>query len=325
MRISIGVLLLTNSSYAHEVSQRVVGYSDNVGESRQLYQLEGILEPLPSQQLALSANVESVRRDDQDDVYMQDHFPEGRREKRGVSGFAKQTWFKLNETREQAAWQSDGVTTTKSYSFGVSRWVFQETLQLGVDGTRYETDRPESSILDYDGEQVVMGPQVTSNVFAVSSKWLATSTTIILAEYDRVYTDERPPLYGYKLGVRQFIPSWEAAVHSSVTRVINLGDLSKESNDGELSGWAADIAFLKTLWKEAYARVGYRFYREDEFTRAYGDHQVFASDSASCGFVTPVPLLDSKKQIRLSANYTRYISNNAVNAQVGELGLTSVF
>lgn len=330
-----GASLMSHPSvFASEVMQRVGGYSGDAGnETRSAAALGGSITQRPlfdgaisSGSYDLQAGVEQIAvKDFAKDKYMSEYFPNGVRENRSASLNTSQTIRKLTDVRLGGNWLSDNVTTTRTASAGVGRWWFHDTIQTNVDVSKTETNGPTISILDLDSETINLGPKVASGGGTFSLKHLATPTTIWGASWTRIDASNRPPLNAYGLNGKQFIPAWSAAIHGSVTRIINTGEVDTTTSSGSLTGIQSEWAFLKTLWDGGASRVAYRFVREDEQTRAYGDHMLYGADSYSMGFTQDIKKgVISDRPLQAHVVATRYISN-AGGAVLGEAGLTTKF
>lgn len=319
---------------ADEVMQRLGGYSsDASAETHSAATIGGEITQRPllngnisSGAYDLEAGIEQVTfKDISHDNYMKENFPSGTRENRSVSLNTTQTIRKLTDLRLGANWLSDSVTTTKTFSGGIGHWWFHDTIQTNVDISKTQTDGTAVSILDYDQREVILPPQVNSGGGTLSVKHLATPTTVWGASWTRIDATNRPPLNAYALNGKQFIPAWDAAIHGSVARVINTGDVGLDTSSGSLTGTQSEIAFLKNLWQGAASRVAYRFVREDEQTRAYGDHLLYGADSYSLGMSQEVKKgVVTDRPLKVHAVATRYLSNSG-GAFLGEAGLTTKF
>ncbi len=333
--VAFGAALVSPSlCFASEVMQRVGGYSgDSGGETRSAAALGGSITQKPMFDGALSsgsydlqAGVEQISvKDISHDKYMGEYFQNGVRENRSASLNTTQTIRKLTDLRLGANWLSDTVTTTRSASGGMGHWWFHDTIQTNIDVSKTETNGPTVTILDLDSEAINLGPKVSSGGGTFSVKHLATPTTIWGASWTRIDATDRPVLNAYGLNGKQFIPAWSAAIHGSISRIINTGTIENTTSSGSLTGTQSEWAFLKTLWDGAAARVAYRFVREDEQTRAYGDHLLYGADSYSLGMTQDIKKgVISDRPLQAHVVATRYISN-AGGAFLGEAGLTTKF
>ena len=323
-----------SQAFADEVMQRVGAYStDQSAETRSAATLGGEITQRPlfdgaisSGTYDLEAGVEQVAiKDISHDKYMEAYFPNGTRENRSVSLNTSQTIRKLTDVRLGGNWLSDSVTTTRTMSGGVGQWWFHDTIQTNLDLSKTQTNGPIVTILDYDQKAINLPPLVNSGGGTFSVKHLATPTTVWGAGYTRIEASNRPQLAAYTLNAKQFIPAWSAAVHGSVARIINTGEIGEETTTGSMTGVQSEVAFLKNLWDGAATRVAYRFVREDEQTRAYGDHLLYGADSYSMGLTQDIKKgVLTDRPLKVHAVATRYLSN-AGGAFLGEAGLTTKF
>lgn len=321
-------------AHANEVMQRLGGYSTDAStETRSSAALGGSITQRPlfdgtvsSGSYDVEAGVEQVTiKDIAHDKYMTENFPNGYRENRSVSLNTTQTIRKLTDLRLGGNWLSDTVTTTRTASGGVGHWWFHDTIQTNIDVSKTQTNGPIVTILDYDHQAINLGPQVASGGGTVSVKHLATPTTVWGAGWTRVESTNRPKLDAYSINGKQYIPAWTAAVHGTAARIINTGETGLDSTSGSMTGVQAELAFLKTLWEGGASRVAYRYAREDEQTRAYGDHLLYGADSYSVGMTQSIKKgVVTDRPLMVHAVATRYISN-AGGAFLGEAGLTTKF
>lgn len=323
-----------SSVMAHEVGQRLGGYKASDGESRSAGGMSGTIDhgafgssPLTSASYNVDAGVERIRYDSiVGNKYMEENFPTGSKIQKNASLNTSHTVQKLTDVRVGGTWSSDNVTSSKSASAGMGHWWFSDTIQTNLDVSRTVTDRPYDFILDYDAERIDLSPQVNSGGATVAIKHLATPTTIWGTSYTRVESSDRPRLDAYSAQIKQFIPAWAASVHGTVTRIINTGTVSTNTTSGSLAGSQAELAFLKSLWQGASSRIAYRFVREDEHTRAYGDHLVYGADSYTAGISQDIRKgVITDRAMTASAVATRYMSNGGLGATAGEAGLAVKF
>lgn len=332
--IVVSFVTLDGVVFANEVMQRIGAYStDQSTETRSAATLGGEMTQRPlfdgaisSGTYNLEAGIEQVAiRDISHDKYMEAYFPNGTRENRSVSLNTNQTIRKLTDVRLGGNWLSDSVTTTRTMSGGVGQWWFHDTIQTNLDLSKTQTNGPIVTILDYDQKAINLPPLVNSGGGTFSIKHLATPTTVWGAGYTRIESSTRPQLSAYTLNAKQFIPKWSAAVHGSVARIINTGSVGEETTTGSMTGVQSEIALLKTLWDGGATRVAYRFVREDEETRAYGDHLLYGADSYSLGLTQDVKKgLLTDRPLKVHAVATRYLSNSG-GAFLAEAGLTTKF
>ncbi|MCX6125594.1 MAG: hypothetical protein NTV34_12745 [Proteobacteria bacterium] len=332
--VAVTIAAASSPVLGNEVTQRVGGYHSTDGESRATGSLGGTLErgafgtsSVSSASYNIDAGVEKIRITNlADDRYMQDYFPEGSRLQRSVALGTSHTINKLTDFRLGGNWNSDLVTKTKSISGGVGHWWRQDTIQTNLDFSRTILDRPDSYVLDYDRETVLLTPKVTSGGATFSFKHLATPTTIWGGSYTRVDSSDRPRLHAFGAQVKQFIPALTASIHGAFTRIVNTGPVTTQTTSGSLAGIQAEVAVLKSLWQGAAGRAAYRYAREDEERRAFGDHVVHGADSYTLGLSQDINKgILTDRPVTASVVGTRYITNGGVSASLGEAVLAVKF
>lgn len=343
MRILLILLLLTVTSHqslANSWRQRASSYSDDVGVIRQRYKVDMNIEQahtggsLTAINYAASASMEQFTKDSiKDDEYMQEVYGSNRRNTGAGSIGISQTWNKLTDTRVMGAYSSDKVMRARTGGLGISRWVWHENLQIGFDVSRTIVEAPVFEVLGADSDVVAAPPLVTSTGTSLSTKMLATPTTVTLLNWSHIEKNDRPPTNIYSGGIKQFIPFTESAVHLDVARAFNRGRVTTESTYGEVDAWISDLAFLQSLWKDASVRLGYRYYKEDETTRVEGNEYVRGSDLISIGFAQRL----TKRQIEtlaapvsLEVSAARYTTNeletgSKIAANIYEVGMSAQF
>jgi hypothetical protein len=318
---------------AHEINQRVGGYKASDGQVRSNGGLSATINrtyssaPISSASYTLDGAYETITVEDiSEDKYMSESFPEGFRSQRSVNLSTSHTFDKLTDFRFGGGVTSDLRTKSRNWSSGIGHWWFHETIQTNIDFSRTVVDRPYSYILDYDAETIDLPAHVNSGGGSLSFKHLATPTTMWGGAYARVESSDRPRLDSYSLMIRQYIPVLTASVQGNAARLLNTGPVGLETATGSLAGVQFEFAVMKSLWDGASGRAGYRYAREDEFTRAYGDHLVQGSDSYSLGISQDIKKgVLADRALTVSANGTRYITNIGVAATLGEAGLSVKF
>lgn len=322
---------------AHTLKHRLGGYRDSTGTTRQRVGFDATVEGKSggANLSASSVNV-VVARDlyedssmtDEDDEYTREIYGEGQRISDSATISASQTWERLTDTRVMAAYATDKKVTTRTWGVGASQWYRHETVRVGWDLTRTIVEQPSYRVLDYDSEQIG-NPTVASSVgVGLSVRHLATPTTLVDYGVNRLENENRPATNSGSVAVRQFLPPLDGAVHAGVTRAVNRGYVSTDSNYGQVDAWICDASYLQNLWLGARARVGYRYYEEDETTRAYESERQLGSDTATVALSQD---LDKRQVDSLSVPLTveaaasRYANNDGVSARTYEVGISARF
>ena len=326
-KILFATLLSASPVAAHEIIVRGGGYRSDEGESRSMGSLTGraALPTLMSGDLTsdivLKSSVETVRDEGQafdNNAYMKENFRSHVRYDRNVSLDSEWTYAKRTDFSVGGGVAGDSVTTTKNKRASVGQWFLGDQLRIGISAGVTETVRPASGILDTDYTQLDIRPNVRSSSAGLSTKAILNPTTIVTADYVQVRSTDRPVLHAWSASVREHIVACDCSVHADAARVINIGALDTNMTDGELTGSQFGLAYLQTIWAGGHVRVGYRFAREDEYTRAYGDHLVFGSDSYAAVISQEFERGSTKTLIDLGV--TRYIRNKNGTASALEFG-----
>ncbi|MCX6119821.1 MAG: hypothetical protein NT027_19980 [Proteobacteria bacterium] len=324
----------SNVGMGHEMGQRLGSYQGSDGESRVAGGLTGAIEAgaygdsgVTSASYTIDASLESIRyKDISKNDYMLEFFPSGLKEQQSVSIGTSHTISKINDLRAGGTYSTDSISDSKSWNLGLGRWWFQDSFQTNIDVSQTITSRPSDSILDTDFQLIELGPKVSSRGASLSFKHLATTTTVWGGSYTRVISSDRPRLDAYAVNVRQFIPSVKGAIHAMAARLINTGAVSTDTTLGSLAGVQAEIAILKEIVAGTNTRVGYRYVREDEQSRAYGDHLIYGADNYSWGVTQDIKkneFLPRPTVAHFSA--TRSIANSGIGSTTGEAGLSTKF
>jgi len=325
------------SANAHEVDQRLGGFSSADGETRSMARFGGKADApafgdgefIPS--LSISAQVERVSIDESalpDNKYMKEYFPEGERLDRNFGADGSLVVSKRTELTMGGSVAGDGVTKTTMKRLSAGQWLFGDQLRVGFSASTSETKRPQDSFLDYDSATIILRPQVVTNVGSLSLKAILNPTTTLSSDYTVAQSTERPLLRAWSVGIKQFISRWDGAVHLDAARVINLGDLDTTMSTGELTGSQFGFSYLQSLWRDAHGKLSYRYAREDEFTRAYGDHLVFGSDSYVAALsqeFQKVRIAGEERPLLVDLAATRYLHNKGGSATTIEMGASTKF
>jgi hypothetical protein len=318
----------------HSVKQKAGTYADNQGRERQRLQMDLGGELPTSGKLTASSMTLSAGRDKyifgegDDSTPNRELYGENFREQNIFSLSAAQTWEKITDTRVAATFQSDDKVKARSFSAGASQWIFGETVRISYDLSRTVVEQPEFRFLDYDSKEVGNPPIVSSVGSTVAVRHLASTTTIMDYSASRIENENRPATNAGTVGLREFVPTLDAAVHVNVNRSYNRGYIGTDTTYGQVDAWSFETAWLQTLWQGASGRMSYRYYKEDETTRAYADEKIFGSDMYSVSFIQRL----GKKSVdnvnvplQLEAGAAKYLTNVGIAANSYEMGVTAKF
>ena len=227
---------------------------------------------------------------------------------------------KTFSTRAFGAYSDGRGSYSRTWGAGFGYWFLHENWQFTLDANRSLANRPETNFLDYDFEIIEPSSVVDRKTVSVGLKQLASPKTIV--DYGIAYSVQknRPDTQSYSTKIKQHIAALKGSFHLGVNRSINTGEIATETAYGEVTSWKVEPAYLQNVSKQTIARVGYRYYREDETTRAYGDELTFGSDLLSLGVshqMTPSTQVDW--------GLSRYVTNTDLVADIVEFGLTSGF
>ncbi len=322
------------AAFGHSVRQKLGGYADSDGTTRQRIGLDAAIEPAAGETLTASSYTLSILRDAYQasdaatNEYDREVYGSGYRLNRTATVATNQTWNRVTETRVLGSYATDDRVRSRTWSAGASQWFRHETLRVGIDLSRTVVEQPLYQILDFDSREIG-NPTVLSSVGAsLGVRHLATPTLILDYAVTRLEAENRPPAHVASIGARRFVPALDGAAHAILTRGDNRGRVDETSTYGEVDAWQAEAAWVQNLWKGGLARLGYRYYQEDETTRAYRDRKVFGSDTVTLGLsqelrpskdgTLPVP-------VTLDAAAGRYLTNAGISARSFEAGLTARF
>jgi len=327
--------IVSQASWASTITQTVGAYSDNQGLTRHRVGYDVILDGgggvanLTGSSYELAVTHDAYQRSDlTTDEYDREIYGSGYKTNDAVTASASQTWDRLTETRVLAAYATDQKVSSRTFSVGASQWQRSETVRLSVDVSRTLLEQPLYQILDYDSKEVGNPPIASSTGATVQLRHLATPTTIVDYSASHIVTANRPDTNTGTLAVRQFVPQLSAAFHATLTRAVNRGFITTETNYGQVDAWIVETAYLQNLWKGARSRLAYRYYKEDETTRAYGDETVFGSDTMSVGMAQDIPRRATGSlgiPLTIEAAAARYLTNVAVAANSFEASVTAKF
>ena len=260
-----------------------------------------------------------------DDDYTREIYGSKQRVQGTLNAAATQVWRKATETRLGTSYTSDGKLTTRSFGAGVSHWLPGESWRFGLDLSRSLITQPFYQTLDYDSELVGRPPNDSATVGSLSLRRLATPTTILDTTLSYTDLESRPPTRMATIQLRQFVGLLKGSLHAVVTRAYNRGSIGRQTDYGQVDAWTQEIAWLQHLWRGALARLGYRYYREDETTRAYQDERVFGSDTIAFGLAQDIERSQDFCPMVVEAVAARYETNTSLAATTFELALTAKF
>jgi hypothetical protein len=263
-----------------------------------------------------------------DDEYARRFYGSGYRVMQTASLQASQTWARTSDTRQVLTFASDGVVTFRNGGIGASHWLFHETVRIGVDLLRMTVEQPEYRILDFDSQEIGIPPLVTSSGTTVTVRHLATPTMIMDYTAQWILADNRPPMTSWGVAARQFIPLVQGALHGGATRAMNRGTLTLDTTYGQVDAWILDGAYLQTLGRRTHAKLGYRFYREDETTRVYADELTIGTDRLVLALSHDIPkgtMENVAVPLTIEGAVSRYLTNTQLVARSFEVGVTGRF
>lgn len=334
VRLAIGVsaIFATLPASAHSLKLSRGAYDDSDGLTRERLGADAQVEAgrgpagLTGHTYKLSFLRDSFAEEDlEDDDYTREVYGSEQRVQGTATLSATQTWNKTTETRALGSYASDGKVTTRTFGVGASQWMPGESLRIGVDFSRTLVDQPLFQVLDYDSELVGAPSRYSATGSTLGIRHLATPSTILDYALSYVHNEHRPATKVGGLQLRQFVALLKGAAHAGVTRADNRGAIDTTTDYGQVDAWTYEGAWLQHLWQGAQGRLGYRYYREDETTRAYEDERVFGSDTASLGLAQELDERTAGVPMVVEAIAARYLTNSKLAATTFEVGLTAKF
>jgi len=332
--LALVAFFMSQPALGNSVKQKVGTYADNQGRERQRLQMDLGYDAAPSGTMTANSFVLSAGRDKyifgngDDSAPNRDLYGENFREQNIITLSTSQTWERVTDTRVSATFQSDEEVIARSLSTGASQWIYGETVRISYDLSRTVVAQPESRTLDYDSQEVG-NPPIVSNVGAtVGVRHLASTTTIVDYVVSRVENENRPATNVGSVGVREYLPSADAAVHINVVRSYNRGYIGRDTTYGQVDAWSFETAWLQSLWHGANSRMSYRYYKEDETTRAYEDEKVFGSDMYSLSFIQSLgkrAVDNISVPLQLEVGAAKYLTNVGIAGNSYEMGVTAKF
>jgi len=326
--------IVAHPALGHSVKQKVGTYADNQGRERQRLQMDlGVERPgsgtLSASSLVISAGRDKyVFGDGDDSAPNRELYGANFREQNIFTLAAAQTWEKITDTRVAATFQNDDKVTARSVTAGASQWIYGETVRVSYDLARTVVEQPEFRFLDYDSQEVGNPPIVSNVGSSFGVRHLASTTTIMDYTVTRIENENRPATNAATVGIREFLPTADAAVHINVNRSYNRGYIGTDTTYGQVDAWSFETAWLQSLWQGASGRMSYRYYKEDETTRAYEDEKVFGSDMYSVSFIQHLgkKAVDNiNVPLQLEAGAAKYLTNVGIAANSYEMGVTARF
>lgn len=334
--IAGGMLLVVvaTPAAAHSVRQKAGSYIDNQGRERQRLQMDLGYEgkgggAVSGTSVTVSAGRDNyVFSDESDSDYNRQVYGSQAHSQNNFSVSGNLTWDRLTDTRMLASVQTDGEVTTRTAGIGVSQWHFHESLRLSYDLSRTIVEQPEFKFLDYDSQEVGNPTLVSSVGATVGVRHLASTTTIMDYSVSRIENENRPATNIASAAVREFFPTVKGALHANVTRAYNRGFIGTDTTYGQVDAWSVETSWLKELWRGGSGRASYRYYKEDETTRAYEDEKVFGSDMYSLSLVqelTRKMVSSVSVPLQIEAGAAKYLTNVGVAANSYEMGVSAKF
>lgn len=326
-------LLVSSVAGAHSLRVSRGAYRDNAGLTRQRSVAEGEWQAAgaqattsfqPSFKLSVMRD-EFLHADLAEDDYTREIYGEEAYQQNTVNFAANQIWQQRTETRALVGTSSDGKVRTQSYGIGASRWIYKENLRVALDVSRTMVQQPRFLTLDYDSEQVGTPSRSRATGTTLGLRQLASASTIIDYALTYIHDEFRPPTRIAALQLRQFILPLRGALHTSLTRSYNRGPIATTTSYGQVDAWTAEAAWLQHLWQGAQGRLSYRYYREDETTRAYQDLRVYGADMVACGLVHDLDRDVLSTPLSIETVASRYWTNTQLAATTVELGLKAKF
>lgn len=321
---------------AHSVTQTIGAYNDNNGLQRERVAFDVLVDGgahalggMTDSTYAVTVQRDQFHRTNmKDDDFDREIYQTSYNVNDYASVSANQTWDKVTETRVLAAYGSDHKIRSRTWATGASQWLAHETVRVSFDLSRTIVERPLFGVLDFDSVTTAE-PTISSQTGAtLGVRHLARATTVIDYTVGHTVAENRPPADRGGIAIRQFVPALDGALHASATRALNRGYVASDTTYGQVDSWIGEVAWFQSLWKGALSKIGYRYYREDETTRAYGDELQFGSDTITAGLSQELPkgaTSGLSRPLTLELKGARYLTNVRVAAATVELGVTAKF
>jgi hypothetical protein len=313
-------ILTSDLALAHSFTQSLGGYSDNSGRTGRQVGVQGALDFAETDAVQFSADrSQTFDPDVVEDQFSRDVYGTGASKVDSFSLSATRTFAKLTDLTlsGSGAFREGGRST--GGGINVSHWFFHETFRAGLDVSRTFVNQPALAFLDYDSELITPKTETTSSAATVTLRHLATPTTITEYALGRVLRTDRPAEARYRVMVRQYVPKIKAAVEGQVERIFNRGTITTENAYGSVDGWIGAASYTQNLSRLNRARFAYRYYREDEETRAYKDHLIRGADSYSLYLSHDFA---RSRGAGIQAGVVRYVANDGLSAAAVDFGVT---
>ena len=236
-----------------------------------------------------------------------------------------QTWNKTGETRASVGYSGSKGRHSKRFGFGISEWLPGGNIRVSADGFRNLSIAPRQEILDYDSEIIASLARTTSSGVVFGLRHLASPTAVIDYNLLSVHTTGRPLSYGAAFNIKQFLPRFRCAVEANVTRSYNRGEISTNTTYGSVDAWSTKLSLHKHLWTQARGRIDYRYYRENETTRALQDRKTIGSDTVALGLAQDIGGSGNEAPFSVGGKIVRYMNNASLIASALEASLTKRF
>ena len=285
--ITLSITICCGCLYAHTVRTHASNYSDNQSVKVWRFSLDSTLKYSHTGEWLSGTNYSLFAAQD----YMkgtpspvEENIKEEKKYDRTKTNTftlsAGQTWGKLTETRALFSAIDTASSKSRTGSIGVSQWFWHETFQGMIDISRTMVSRETNVYTDVDVVVIEPAPKVNSTGLTLGLKHLASSTTILQYNYTLIHPTDRPDTHTYSLNIKQFLPFWNHAIHVDASRAINRGKITEETTYGEVDAWQWQGSYLISYWETGLtSKVYYRYYKEDQVTRAYSNELVFGSDT----------------------------------------------
>ena len=311
---------------SHSVSQKVGGYSGTDGGQRRQVAV-GMAVDTPTGGSLSASQIYLDLKEERTFLPPEKKEALGRKEQRhSINMVATQVWDKITETSVIASGSRGEDLKNRTLGLGVKQWFHKETFRYAIDVSRTVVEQPYIETLDYDSELLIPPPVGESLGANVGLRHLASPKTVVDYSISHVAQEGRPPSYAGGIAVRQFIETFDGAVHVNGTRALNRGPIGTQTTYGQVDSWTTETAYLQNLWSGAAARFGYRYYRELEITRAYEDHLQLGTDAVSVGFTQDIDDQDLvPTPLSIQAAGSRVLTNTDLAATTFEVGLTAKF
>ena len=217
-------------------------------------------------------------------------------------------------------------TNSHTVGGGYEVWAVKDRFRLGLFYQQNKMNQPSRDFTDIDGKRVITPERINGNNYRLETMTYLQPTTIMLANYSRTKSDDRPDASSLSVQLRQYIDDANAAVHLSYQHYENIGTIEANTETGEI---VADRYALE--WHQKFAQqyiglFGYRLSKEVEKPRAYDTgYKQYGSDYA----YTSLRYRSSKswtfRSNEVSILYGKYLRNDGLSGYLLGVGLDLVF